>query len=115
MAVAFRPDEVLELEFAVGSELKNETTHVWLSGEFDLAGVPLFEEELELLRSQGRDVTVIDLTQLVFIDAVGLHAVLAVGERLGNDRPPPSMVGAIQPVSKVFELVGLEDHLADRR
>jgi anti-anti-sigma factor len=114
MAVAFRPAEVLDLTFAVGSEVENGTTRLWLSGELDIAGIPLFVEELERLQRDGRDVDVLDLAELVFIDAVGLHAVTAVRERVSNGRPPPALIGAIPPVSRVFELVGLEHHLADR-
>jgi len=115
MAVAFRPDEVLELAFAVGSEDKNGTVKLWLSGEFDLAGIPLFAQELDRLQRQGRDVAALDLAELVFIDAVGLHTVLAVGDGVRNGRRRPALVGARQAVSRVFELVGLEHHLADRR
>ena len=115
MAVAFRPDEVLELAFAVGSEEKNGTARVWLSGELDLAGIPRFEHELECLQDRGQEVAVLDLAELAFIDAVGLHAVLAVGEPVSASRPPPALVGARPAVSRVFELVGLEYHLADRR
>lgn len=114
VAVTFRPDEVLELIFAVGSEEKDETAHVRLSGEFDLAGMPLFVQELERLQRRGRDVAVLDLAQVVFIDAVGLEAVLAVGERGSDNSPSPALVGARPAVSRVFELVGLDHHLADR-
>jgi hypothetical protein len=71
MAVAVRPGEVLELEFAVASEEKNGTVHVRLSGEFALAGIPLFVEELERLQRNDCDSTVVDLAQLLFIDGVG--------------------------------------------
>lgn len=116
MAVAFRPDEVLELAFAVrGDEDDHGNARVSLSGEFDLAGIPLFAQELERLQARGRDVELVDLAELVFIDAVGLHAVMDVREKAGDGRPPPALVGASAPVSRVFELVGLEHHLADRR
>ena len=114
MAVAFRPDEVLELEFAVASEEKNGTAHVRLSGEFDLAGIPLFVEELERLQRNGRDITVVDLEQLLFIDAVGLHALVAVRDRVREGGSPPALVGASPVVARVFELVGVEHRLADR-
>ena len=114
MAVSFRPDEVLELAFAAGSEEQDGVVQVWLSGEFDLAGIPRFEQELKRAQDDGRAVAALDLAQLVFIDAVGLHAVLTVGEPVSN-RPPIALVGASPVVSRVFELVGLDHHLADRR
>ena len=113
MAVAFRPDEVLELAFAIGSEEQNGVARVRLSGEFDLAGIPAFTQELERLQRDGRDVAVFDFAQLLFIDAGALQAVLAAGERTGDGRPPPAVVGASRGVARVFELVGLKHHLAD--
>ena len=116
MTVVFRPDEVLDLAFAVsGDEDDHGNTRMSLSGEFDLAGIPLFAQELERLQARGRDVELVDLAELVFIDAVGLHAVMDVREGAGDGRPPPALVGAGAPVARVFELVGLEHHLADRR
>ena len=116
MTVVFRPGEVLELAFAVsGDEDDHGNARMSLSGEFDLAGIPLFAQELERLQTQGRDVELVDFAELVFIDAVGLHAVMDVRERAGDGRPPPALVGASAPVSRVFELVGLEHHLSERR
>jgi anti-anti-sigma factor len=114
VAAAFRPDQVLELAFAVGSEEQDDAANVWLSGEFDLAGIPAFAQEVERLERTGCDVAVFDLEQLLFIDAGALHAVLAARERTGDGRPPPALVGASRGVSRVFEVVGLERHLLDR-
>jgi anti-anti-sigma factor len=99
----------------VRSEEKNGTARLWLSGEFDIAGIPLFAEELDRLQRHGRDVAVLDLAQLVFIDALSLQAVLAVGQAGSNGRPRPALVGACPAVSRIFEAAGLEHHLADRQ
>ena len=115
MAVAFRPGEILDLEFAVRSEEKNGAARLWLSGEFDIAGISLFAEELDRLQRHGRDVAALDLAELVFIDAVSLQAVLAVGNGASNGRRRPELVGACPAVSRVFEAAGLEHHLADRQ
>lgn len=114
MAVAFRPGEILELAFAVGSEGSSGAAHLWVSGEFDLAGIPLFVQELESLQRQGREVAVLDLAQLLFIDAVGLRALLSVGERAREGGSPPALAGASPVVARVFELAGLQRRLADR-
>ena len=115
MAVAFRPGEVLELAFAVGSEEENGALNVWVSGEFDLAGIPCFMQELERVQRHGRDIAVVDLAQLLFIDAVGLRALMAIRDRVSDGRPVPALVGASPAVSRVFEMVGLEHHLMDGR
>lgn len=111
MAVVFQPDEVFDLAFAVRSEETSGGAELWLSGELDLAGVTVFEQELQRLQRRGYDVAAIDLADLVFIDVVGLHALLAA-RRPG---PPPALRGATPPVTRVFELLDLDQHLAERR
>ena len=115
MAVAFRPGEILDLAFAVRTEEKNGTARLWLSGEFDIAGIPLFADELDRVQRHGHDVAALDLARLVFIDAVSLQTMLAVGEGGSNGRSRPALVGASPSVSRVFELAGVEHHLADRQ
>ena len=115
MAIYFFPNEVLDFEFAVGSEERNGTTRVWLSGEFDLAGVPLFEDELEQIHGQGRDVEIIDLAGLTFIDAAGLHALVDAFEGVSSHGSAPALTDAAPRVARVFELLGLTHLLAERR
>jgi anti-anti-sigma factor len=115
MAVVFHPDEVFDLAFAVRSEEKNGSAELWLSGELDLAGVTVFEQELQRLQRRGYDVAAIDLADLVFIDVVGLHALVAARERSGGIQPPPALRGATPPVTRVFELLDLDQHLAEPR
>ena len=107
MAIYFFPNEVRDSEFAVGSEERNGTTQVWLSGEFDLAGVPLFEHELEQIHCQGRDVEIIDLAALTFIDAAGVHALVDACERVSTHGSPPALIDPMPRVTRVFELLGL--------
>lgn len=115
MAVVFQPDEVFDLAFAVRSEEKNGAAELWLSGELDFAGVTVFEQELQRLKRRGYDVAAIDLADLVFIDVAGLHALLTARARPGAIQPPPALRGASTSVARVFELLGLDQHLAERR
>jgi anti-anti-sigma factor len=115
MAVVFHPDEVFDLAFAVRSEEKNGAAELWLSGELDVAGVTVFEEELQRLQRRGYGVAAVELADLVFIDVVGLHALLAARERPGALKPPPALRGATPSVARVFELLGLDQHLAERQ
>ena len=115
MAVVFHPDEVFDLAFEVRSEEKNGAAELWLSGELDFAGVTVFEQELQRLQRRGHDVAAIDLADLAFIDVAGMHALLAARERLGAIQPPPALRGATPPVARVFELLRLDQHLAERR
>ena len=114
MAIYFFPNEALDFEFAVGSEERNGTTHVWLYGELDLAGVPLFEHELEHIHDQGRDVEFIDLAGLTFIDAAGVHALVDACEGVSTHGSAPALIGALPRVTRVLELLGLAHLLAQR-
>jgi anti-anti-sigma factor len=115
VAVAFRLDDVLELAFAAGSEEEDGALSVWVSGEFDLAGIPCFMQELDRVQRHGRDIAVVDLAQLLFIDAGALRSLMTIGDRVSDGRPVPALVGATPAISRVFEMVGLEHHLVDRR
>jgi anti-anti-sigma factor len=79
-----------------------------LSGELDLAGVPLFEHAVRnVVHPQVRR-AVLDLEGLAFIDGAGLHAVLdllATCLEAGTEltiRPGP------RSVQRVFELTGAD-------
>jgi anti-anti-sigma factor len=115
VAVQFLTTEVVELDFAVGNAQRNGTTKVWLSGEFDIAGVSRFEQELQYVRWQGRRIDVIDLSSLVFIDAAGVHALVGARERMSTNGSSPTLIDAPPPVARVFELLGLTHLLAQGR
>jgi hypothetical protein len=55
MPVPFRPGETLDLVFAVRSEERNGRAQRSSSGEFDIAGIPLFAEELDRLQDHLAD------------------------------------------------------------
>lgn len=79
-----------------------------LTGELDIASVPVLEERLSRLGA-GELVVCLDLSKLAFIDSTGLHAVIramndasANGWHLEIDRD-------LSPhVMRVFELTHLE-------
>jgi anti-sigma B factor antagonist len=77
-----------------------------LSGDFDLTGVDTFTESIAATLD-GDDAVVLDLTDLAFIDSSGVHAIVALAERVGGRgfvlRNPRGAV------AKVFSIVRLED------
>lgn len=90
----FRRPEAFEPVFEVRSDSENGRTHVRLHGEFDIAAVPLLEQECRRIEEWGSRVVYLDLEGLTFIDAAGLEAILSAQARARKDG------------RKVFELTG---------
>jgi anti-anti-sigma factor len=94
--------------FAIQERQEENRLRLLLTGELDLASVPLLEDRLS--RLAGAQVAVcLDLSRLEFIDSTGLHAVIramneasANGWRLQIDRD------LTPQVMRVFALAGCE-------
>ena len=94
--------------FAILESQEGDCVRRLLTGELDIASVPLLEDRLSGLRDSAVAVR-LDLSKLDFIDSGGLHALIqamndasANGWRLQIDRdvPPQAM--------RVFEVVALD-------
>ena len=84
-------------------------SHVKLVGEFDYSGRGLADEVLE--RVNGSSTIVIDLSELEFIDSMGIHFVVTAHERAQRDGRGFRIVRGGPQVTRVFSLVGLDDVL----
>jgi anti-anti-sigma factor len=68
--------------FQLAVEESGFTAHLWLSGEFDLAGVGRVEEALDGVFHAPRPRRVVfDLRGLTFLDGAGLRTILRANER----------------------------------
>ena len=94
--------------FAILESQEADCLRLRLTGEFDIASVPVLEDRLSRSRTSGVAVR-LDLSELDFIDSSGLHALIqamndasANGWRLQIDRnvAPQAM--------RVFEVVALD-------
>ena len=103
-----------DLTLETRSEGGDGHERVLLHGELDIAAAPLLEQEWQRIEERGKQVTVLDLAGLTFIDASGLRAVLSVTERAENGGRGLSLVGAGRAVRRVFDLVGCGEMLDDR-
>ena len=81
-------------------------TKIVLAGELDMATTPILEEHLVRAESDGATTILIDLRELTFMDTTGLHAFLAARERAEENGRKLLLVGAKEPVRRVFELTG---------
>jgi len=93
--------------FAVCVTPKPDTV-IALSGELDLAAVPVFEAALQKLELRSVRGVVLDLRRLSFIDGAGLHAVLDLLEECLKVSTPLSIVPGPRSVQRVFAITGAD-------
>ncbi len=68
-------------ELEVTCEVEGQTARISLAGEFDLAGEPVFEQQLERVTPAPAQTVVLDLRGLTLIGSRGLAAILRADDR----------------------------------
>ena len=91
------------------TEADDETCRVKLAGEFDLSGRQLADDVLAGIN--GSCEIVLDLSELEFIDSMGIHFVVTAHERAKREGRTFTIVRGGPQVTRVFRLVGLDDAL----
>jgi len=99
--------------FDVRIDARDGIASIALSGELDMATVPLLEGHLA--RLDGVEVTDIrlDIRDLAFLDSSGLHALIAARDLADTNGQHLSFVGASGRARRLFELTGTRGVLAD--
>jgi anti-anti-sigma factor len=78
-----------------------------LVGELDIASAPILEATVARLCEDGRSASVLDLSELTFMDSTGLRAVLAADKMCQDYGHRFSLTGATGAVQRLFELTGV--------
>jgi anti-anti-sigma factor len=100
--------------FHIDERREGESTRLTLTGELDLASVEMLKNRLAQLEERRQAVR-LDLSQLEFIDSVGLHLLLkTVQNARTRDWPFAIDPSLAPPVKTMFELIQLEDFLLDQ-
>ena len=81
-----------------------------LIGEFDISGRELADELLASVNGGKRKI-VLDLSELEFIDSMGIHFVVTAHQRATAEGREFRIVRGRPQVDRVFNLVGLSDVL----
>jgi anti-anti-sigma factor len=97
------PFEVIELH-------DGARVRVRLRGELDLATADLVADRLRRLRERHAAV-LLDLDELAFIDARGLHVVLTAAADARNAGWAFTVTRGSRPVRRLVELLDLDGHL----
>jgi len=87
----------------------NGEARVKLAGEFDISGRDLADEVLASADAARK--IVLDLSELEFIDSMGIHFVVTAHQAAEADGREFRIVRGGPEVDRVFKLVGLSDVL----
>jgi anti-anti-sigma factor len=98
-------------ELEIDTRKEGGVVQVALTGEFDLAGLPRFEERIAAVESELPDAIVIDLTGLRFMDSSGLRALVTADDRARRQQRRLAIVPGPPDVRRVFEITKLDTRL----
>lgn len=84
-----------------------------LRGELDMATIGIFTDALARCEGNGSTALMLDLRDLTFMNATGLHAFLQARDRSRGNGHRLLFVGASRPVRRVFEVTGTESILEE--
>lgn len=97
--------------FNVETRKAGDVAHLVLTGELDLACVPLLEDELRAVEAESPAVVIIDLTDVQFMDSSGLRSLVMADERARVKERRLAIVPGPPMVKRVFEITKLDQRL----
>jgi len=99
--------ELLELT----TETAGGTVRIALTGELDIAGATLVEQELERIERDAPATIVLDLRQLAFMDSTGLRVIVAADGRAREQGRRLVVVRGSDTVQRIIEMTRLDGRL----
>jgi anti-sigma B factor antagonist len=99
--------------FIASVESVNGIATIAVSGELDIATVPVLEEQLGRFEGDGVATIKLDLEDLTFIDSTGLSAFLRAWRRAEANRHRLVLINATPCVRRMLSLSGMTFLLAD--
>lgn len=94
--------------FGTRVEVHDGVAVMALSGELDMATVPILREKLAPVEGNGVSTIVLDLQDLTFIDSSGLLAFLEARKRAMSNGHRLVMSGASPAAQRLFDLTGTQ-------
>lgn len=94
-------------------EVRQEADRVILAltGELDIASAPLLQGAVERANLDSRELVVLDLDGLEFIDSTGLRVILAVRKLCAERGQELAITRGSQQVERLLAVTGVADHL----
>jgi anti-sigma B factor antagonist len=97
--------------FSITRSTRGASEVVALAGELDMANAPLVSQALDELADAGRSV-IVDLSELVFIDSSGIHAIVSPRPQLTLALVcPPGNIQRVFSVTKLDSVLPLYETL----
>jgi anti-sigma B factor antagonist len=103
-------DELID-GLAVRTEQEGRTTVMTLGGELDLVSAPRLRNAITSLRGESIDEVIVDLSDLTYIDSVGIGLLVASRRRLDAEGRAFSVRNPAPQVRRLLEITGLVDYL----
>jgi anti-anti-sigma factor len=104
--------ELGDRSFALRSERTDAGERIRLFGEMDLSVIGWVDREMSRAESTDAAEIVLDLDELEFLDAAGVHLLLSLNTRSLDDGGRLRIKRARSPhVQRIIELTGVEDTL----
>ena len=103
------PSRELPLVLARDCDAARPVIHA--AGDIDVATSPLLRAALSALIDDAPSVVTLDLTEVAFVDSSGLGVLVGALMRMRATDPASQLlvVGAREPVRKVFDVTGLDE------
>ena len=100
------------VDFAVEFTIEGDVRVAWLSGELDWAASPRLAEALDKTTSMWRQRLVLDLSNLDFVDAAGLGAIVRARNTIWSHSGDLTLRAPSRFAARVLEILGLEGMVA---
>jgi anti-sigma B factor antagonist len=100
--------------FAARIEPRNGVTRLALSGELDIATVPVLEDHLAHFEGDGVAAIMLDLREVTFLGCSALFAFLVARGRAETNGHRLILIGASQLVRRLFEVTDTRFLLDDQ-
>ncbi len=82
-----------------------------LDGELDMASAPLLQSAFEDAELASKEMVVLDLRRLQFVDSTGLRIILAARNRCRERGQQLAVTRGSEQVERLLSVTGMADHL----
>ena len=99
-------------KLTIDTDFRDETVVLRLTGDLDFSSFGLLEAPLERLQMDGRCDLVVDLSDVSFIDSIGLRVLLEADRRAVARGRTLLIRGASEQALLLFQITGADGELA---
>ncbi len=99
--------------FMVRTDVANGVARLAVVGELDMQCAPALQQHLEQAIGDGADAALLDLRDLTFMDAAGLHVLLWASDRAQQNGHRMAIVGVGGEPRRVLQITETDGRLID--